>query len=141
VVEATFLSAQGEKRREQERVGAVRWRLICGARDLRTEVLGGQQLTTADGARAKLTARQSLGRWVRQTWSHAKQSSVLRRHLALEEAVCNGVRPHPALRIAVPHPMPGRTWQPRTPAMAAELTDHLGSLEALLAYRVPPPKD
>src|SRR6266567_5965217 len=44
-----------------------------------------------------------------------------------------------ALRIAVPQPTPGRKWQQRTPAMAAELTDHIWGLEELLSYRVPPP--
>jgi len=77
---------------------------------------------------------------VRKTLSHSKQRYVLRRHLALEEAVFNFVRPHQALRIAVPQLTPWRKWQHRTPAMAAELTDHIWSLEELLSYRVPPPK-
>ena len=83
----------------------------------------------------------SIGRLVRQTLSHSKKSSFLRRHLALEDAVFNFVRPHQALRIAIPQPTLGRKWQQRTPAMAAELTDHIWSLEELLSYRVPPPKD
>jgi hypothetical protein len=29
-------------------------------------------------------------------------------------------------------------WQPRTPAMAAGLTDHVWSLREVLMYRVPP---
>jgi hypothetical protein len=119
----------------------VRRRLICGARAIIPEVLGGQQINTASVERDNRTSRQSIGRLVRKTLSHSKKSSFLRRHLALEDAVCNCGRPHQALRIAVPHPTPGRKWQQRTPAMAAELTDHIWSLEALLSYRVPPPKD
>jgi hypothetical protein len=91
--------------------------------------------------RDNLTSRQSIGRLVRKTLSHSKKSYFLRRHLALEDAVFNFVRPHQALRIAVPQPTLGRKWQQRTPAMAAELTDHIWSLEELLSYRVPPPKD
>jgi hypothetical protein len=141
VLDAALLYAQVDKRREQGRVGEVRRRLIFGARDILTEVLGGQQINTAYVERDNLTSRQPNGRLVRTTLSHSKQRYVLRRHLALEEAVFNFVRPHQALRIAVPQPTLGRKWQHRTPAMAAELTDHIWSLEALLSYRVPPPKD
>ncbi|HEY4722773.1 MAG TPA: IS1 family transposase, partial [Anaerolineae bacterium] len=35
----------------------------------------------------------------------------------------------------------GRKWQPRTPAMAAGLTDHVWTLEELLSYRIPPSID
>ena len=130
-----------DKRREQGRVVEVRRRIIFGARDIITKVLDGQQINTAYVERDNLTSRQSIGRLVRKTLSHSKQSSFLQRHLALEDAVFNFVRPHQALRIAVPQPTPWRRWQQRTPAMAAELTDHIWSLEELLSYRVPPPKD
>ena len=129
------------KRREQGHVVEVRRRIIFGAREIITEVLGGQQINTAYVERDNLTSRQSIGRLVRKTLSHSKKSSFLRRHLALEDAVFNVVRPHQALRIAMPQPTLGRKWQQRTPAMAAELTDHIWSLEELLSYRVPPPKD
>ena len=129
-----------DKQREQGRVVEVRRRIILGAREIITEVLGGPQINTAYVERDNLTSRQSNGRLVRQTLSHSKQSSFLRRHLELEDAVFNFVRPHQALRIAVPQPTPGRRWQQRSPAMAAGLTDHIWSLEELLSYRVPPPK-
>jgi hypothetical protein len=141
VLDATLLYTQVDKRREQGRVVEVRRRIIFGARDIITEVLGGQQIHTAYVERDNLTSRQSIGRLVRKTLSHSKKSYFLQRHLALEDAVFNFVRPHQALRIAVPHPTPGRKWQQRTPAMAAELTDHIWSFEELLSYRVPPPKD
>jgi hypothetical protein len=32
-----------------------------------------------------------------------------------------------------------RRWQPRTPAMAAGLTDHVWTTDELLSYRVPAP--
>ena len=141
VLDTTLLYAQVEKRREQGRVVEVRRRIIFGARDIITEVLGGQQINTAYVERDNLTSRQTNGRLVRKTLSHSKKSSFLRCHLDLEDAVFNFVRPHQALRIAVSQPTLGRKWQQRSPAMAAGLTDHLWSLEELLAYRVPPPKD
>jgi hypothetical protein len=140
-LDAALLYAQVDKRREQGRVVEVRRRIIFGAREIITEVLGGQQINTAYVERDNLTSRQTIGLLVRQTLSHSKKSSFLRRHLALEDAVFNFVRPHQALRIAVPQPTLWRKWQQRTPAMAAELTDHIWSLEELLSYRVPPPKD
>ena len=42
------------------------------------------------------------------------------------------------------HPVPtngpgsAKLWQPRTPAMAAELTDHVWTLREVLLFRVPP---
>ena len=118
VVDTALLYAQVDKRRAQGRVVEVRRRIIFGARDLITEVLGGQQINTAYVERDNLTSRQSNGRLVRKTLSHSKKSSFLRRHLELEDAVFNFVRPHQALRIAVPQPTPGangsnepRRWQ------------------------------
>jgi len=47
------------------------------------------------------------------------------------------------LRQELPHSEPTlgtgshRRWQPRTPAMAAGITDHIWSTSELLSYRVP----
>ena len=141
VLDMALLYAQVDKRREQGRVVEVRRRIIFGARDIIAKVLGGHQINTAYVERDNLTSRQTHGRLVRKTLSHSKKSSFRRRHLALEDAVFNFVRPHQALRSAVSQPTLGRTWQQRSPAMAAGLTDHIWSLEELLSYRVPPPKD
>jgi hypothetical protein len=138
VLDAPLLYAQVDKRREQGRVVEVRRRIIFGARDIIAKVLGGHQINTAYVERDNLTSRQSNGRLVRKTLSHSKKSSFLRRHLELEDAVFNFVRPHQALRIAVLQPTRGRKWRQRSPAMAAGLTDHIWSLEELLSYRVPP---
>jgi hypothetical protein len=52
--------------------------------------------------------------------------------------------PHASLRIpfALPEPTHGpgsaKRWQPRTPAMAAGLTDHVWTLREVLLFRVPP---
>src|SRR6267142_1125551 len=93
VVDMALLYAQVDKRREQGRVVEVRRRIIFGARDIITEVLGGQQINTAYVERDNLTSRQTNGRLVRKTLSHSKKSYFLRRHLELEDAVLNFVRP------------------------------------------------
>ena len=68
----------------------------------------------------------------------AKKDYYLQRHLDLEDAVFNFVRPHQALRVILPQPIHARKWQQRTPAMAAGLTDHIWTLEELLSYRILP---
>jgi hypothetical protein len=56
----------------------------------------------------------------------------------------NFVLPHASLRqvLAEPVPTPGsgsaKLWRPRTPAMAAGVTDHVWSLREVLLFRVPP---
>ena len=141
VLNPELLYAQVDKRRKKGRVVEVRRRIIFGSAEVISEVLGNQQINTAYIERNNLTSRQSNGRLVRKTLSHSKKSYYLRRHLELEDAVFNFVRPHQALRTALPSSFHGRKWQPQTPAMAAGLTDHIWTLEELLSYRIPPSRD
>src|SRR4029450_10597640 len=52
--------------------------------------------------------------------------------------------PHTSLRLPLPHPEAtygtgtAKRWQPRTPAMAAGLTEHVWTLREVLLFRVPP---
>jgi len=52
--------------------------------------------------------------------------------------------PHASLRVPLVVPVPtngtgsAKRWQPRTPAMAAGLTDHVWTLREVLLFRVPP---
>ena len=122
----------------------VQRQILFGAQNdliriLRTDGCG-SQINTSYVERDNLTSRHSNGRLVRKTLSHSKKQYYLRRHLDLEEAIYNFVRPHSALRVKLRKPAAyRRRWQPRTPAMAAGLTDHIWSLEELLSYCLPPP--
>jgi len=141
----TLCYAQVDKRREGGRVIEVRRRIIFGSGDGITRILQadgcGSQINTAYVERDNLTSRQSNGRLVRKTLSHSKKEHFLRRHIDLEDAIYNFVRPHSALRVRLSQPGAyGRKWKHRTPAMAAGLTDHIWSLEELLSYRLPPSK-
>jgi hypothetical protein len=138
VVDPGLLYAQVDKQREGGRVVEVRRRIVFGSTAVITEILGEQQINTSYVERDNLTSRQSNGRLVRKTLSHSKKGYYLQRHIALEDAVFNFVRPHLSLRIAGSRPLHGRKWQQRTPAMAAGLTDHIWTLEELLSYRLPP---
>lgn len=138
VVDSELRYAQVDKQREVGRVVEVRRRIVFGSSETIIEILGNQQINTSYIERDNLTSRQSNGRLVRKTLSHSKKDYYLQRHIDLEDAVFNFVRPHQSLRVRLPRPNRGRKWRHRTPAMAAGLTDHIWTLEALLSYRLPP---
>src|SRR5262249_61820 len=68
----------------------------------------------------------------------------VRQQLALYHVYYNFCLPHASLRVPLPQPLPtngtgsAKTWRPRTPAMAAGLTDRGGTLRRGLLVRVPP---
>lgn len=93
--------------------------------------------STACVERTHLTMRLFNGRLVRQTLGFSKDLACYRASAAWEDAVYNWVRPLKTLRQAVTDP-PGRRWQPRTPAMAAGLTNHIWTLKELLTTVVAP---
>jgi len=145
LIDPNLCYAQVDKRRVGGRVVEVRRRIIFGSADDIAHILKvdacGSQINTAYVERDNLTSRQSNGRLVRKTLSHSKKEHFLRRHIALEDAIYNFVRPHSALRVRLPRRGAyGRKWQQRTPAMAAGLTDHIWTLDELLGYRLSPPK-
>ena len=83
-------------------------------------------------------------RLARKTLRFSKQRRMLERSVALEDAYYNFCLSHESLkrRIDPPRPTNGngspKKWAPCTPMMAEGLTDHVWTLEELLAFRVPP---
>jgi IS1 family transposase len=75
-------------------------------------------ISTSYVERQNLTMRMQMRRFTRLTNGFSKKLDSLKAQVALHFAHCNFVRVHQTLRV--------------TPAMAAELTDHLWSLEELL---------
>src|SRR5947207_5609552 len=69
---------------------------------------------------------------VRKTLSFSKELRLLEAASALEDALYNFTRPVKTLRVEVANPIKQERWQPRTPAMAASLTDHIWTVEELL---------
>ena len=61
---------------------------------------------------------------------------MLEASCALEDAVYSLMRPVKTLRIEVNDDR--RKWEPRTPAMAAGLTDHVWTIEELMLTVVVP---
>jgi hypothetical protein len=145
VVDPNLRYAQVDKQREGGRVVEIKRHILFGSEEDVIRIIEtdgcGSQINTSYVERDNLTSRHSNGRLVRKTLSHSKKKSFLQRHIDLEDALYNFVRPHSALKVRrttlAAH---GRQWDNRTPAMVAGLTDHVWSLEELLSYRLPPPR-
>jgi hypothetical protein len=91
---------------------------------------------TAYIERTHLTSRQMNGRLVRKALSFSKEREMLEASCVWEDWVYNLTRPVKTLRIEVDDGR--RRWQPRSPAMAAGLTDHIWTVKELLATVVAP---
>jgi hypothetical protein len=121
------------KERSGGRLLSVRTKVIYGEPEAVVATVGAQ---TAYAERTQLTSRQMNGRLVRKTLSFSKQVAALAAASAWEDGLYNLSRPVKTLRVAVNEA--GRRWQPRSPAMAAGLTDHLWSVKELLTTLVLP---
>jgi hypothetical protein len=88
--------------------------------------------------------RQHVAAVGRRVSTLCKGEDGLRQQLALYHVYYNFCLPHTTLRQPLLQPEPthgmgsAKRWQPRTPAMAAGLTDHVWTLREVLLFRVPP---
>lgn len=141
-------SAQVVKVRENGQVIAVSSKIVFGDPEtvttLLTESPVSKTINTRFVERDNLTQRQSNRRLTRRTNGFSKDLTWFEKQLWLSLAYFHLVLPHASLRqeLAPPEPTRGsgspRRWQPRTPAMAAGITDHIWTTTELLSYRVPP---
>jgi len=73
-----------------------------------------------------------------------KGEAGLHQQLVLYQVYYNFCLPHASLRLPLLQSEltnghgSAKRWQPQTPAMAAELTDHVWTLREVLLFRVPP---
>jgi len=114
------------KHREGGRVVEVKVDVIYG--DETTLDLVGAHTSYVE--RTNLTSRQMNGRLVRKTLSFSKELEMLKASSVWEDAVYNLTREVKTLRVEVEEEK--RRFEPRTPAMAAGLTDHIWSIKELL---------
>jgi hypothetical protein len=102
------------------------------------------RINTAFIERVNLSIRQPVAAVGRRVMTLGKGEDGLRQQLALYQTYYNFCLPHASWRqpLAQPEPTNGsgsaKRWQPRTPAMAAGLTDRVWTLREMLRFRVPP---
>lgn len=80
--------------------------------------------------RTNLTSRHMNGRLVRKTLGFSKQVAMLRAASVWEDVVYNLARQVKTLRVEVNDG--ARCWQPRSPMMAAGITEHIWSIREIL---------
>jgi hypothetical protein len=119
------------KQREKGRVIGTETRVIYGDEQLTPRLLGEH---TAYVERTNLTTRHMNGRLVRKTLGFSKKRATLKAACIWEDVVYNFARQVKTLRVEVNDGH--RRWLPRSPAMAAGITDHIWTIEELLT-RVP----
>ena len=141
-----LLYAQVVKTVRRRRLVRVSHRVVFGTLEAVQQVLAacGWQIQTAFVERLNLTIRQHVAAIGRRVSTLCKDEEGLNQQLALYHGYYNFCLPHASLRHPLLQPEPthgtgsAKRWQPRTPAMAAGLTDHVWSLKEILLFRVPP---
>ena len=130
----------------RRRLVDVTHRVVFGSLEAVNQILAplGWQINTAFVERINLSIRQHVAAVGRRVTTLCKGEDGLRQQLGLYQVYYNFCLPHASLRhpLLQPEPTPGmgsaKRWQPRTPAMAAGLTDHVWTLREVLLFRVPP---
>ena len=141
-----LLYAQGIKTVRRRRLVRVRHRVAFGTLEAVQQVLAacGWQINTAFIERLNLSIRQHVAAVGRRVTTLCKGEAGLRQQVALYHVYYNFCLPHASVRqpLIQSEPTLGsgsvKRWQPRTPAMAAGLTDHVWTLREVLLFRVPP---
>lgn len=136
LVEWSLLIGQVVKRKEKGRVVGVLQRMVQGSFEQARRLLCSEQINTAYIERLNATFRARLSALVRRGRGLARGMQTLHAGMYLVGTVYNLCTFHKSLRQEPPEGR--RKWFPRTPAMAAGLTDHCWSVQELMAYRLPP---
>jgi len=141
-----LLYAQVVKTVRRRRLVDVKHRVVFGTLAAVEQVLAplGWQINTAFVERLNLTIRQHVAAVGRRVSTLCKGEDGVRQQLSLYHVYYNFCLPHASLRQPLPQSEPthgsgsAKRWQPRTPAMAAGLTDQVWTLREVLLFRVPP---
>jgi len=141
-----LLYAQVIKTVRRRRLVRVSHRVVFGTLEAVQQVLAacGWQINTAFIERVNLSIRQHVAAVGRRVTTLCKGEVGMRQQLVLYHVYYNFCLPHASLRVPLAASIPtngtgsATQWQPRTPAMAAGLTDHVWTLREVLLFRVPP---
>lgn len=100
---------------------------------------GKGMINTAYIERLNATFRQRLACLFRRTRHLARHPMTLHTSMYILGCVYNFCDFHKSLRLRLSVGRNGSRWVQRTPALAAQLTDHCWSLEELFITKIPPP--
>jgi len=123
-----------KQRDDHGHLEGITLRAIWGPLDELIDLLG---KSTAYVERSNLTTRLFNGRLTRKTLAFSKNLEAHRAAVVWEDAYYNFVRPHKSLREVAPEGSSAK-WMPHTPAMVADLTDHIWTVKELLMTVVLP---
>ena len=120
--------------------------MVFGTKAAVEQVLAacGWQINTACVARLNLRLRQRVAAMGRRSATPCKGEDGVRQQRVLFQVSHNFVLSHASLRQALAASIPTngsgspQRWQPCTPAMAADFTEHVWSVREVLLFRVPP---
>lgn len=120
-------------------------RIVQGAKDMVERLItttqnGNGVINTAFIERLNATFRQRLNNLVRRTRTLAHRSETLVAGMYLVGCFYNFCDYHHSLRLKLSVGSFGHHWVQRTPAIAAQLTDHPWTPAELFAFQVPPPR-
>jgi IS1 family transposase len=122
------------KKKRKGRVVEITSRILLGAERFATL---GLTISTTLLERLNLTFRQALAPLVRKTLSFSKERTHLEQQTHFFHGFYNFARPHMSLREQLTDTAPRfeQKWRPRTPAMAAGITDHVWTFKELLTAK------
>ena len=116
------------KQRQNGRVVGTRLRVVYGDRAEVLKLLG---QSTSYVERTHLTMRHFNSRLTRKGLGYSKIVDMHRAAATWGDIIYNLIRPLKTLRLELTND-PTRRWLPRTPAIAADLTDHIWTVKELL---------
>ena len=135
-----------KKRRVRRKLVGVSTQVVFGTAEAvgsKLQALG-YKINTAFIERVNRTLRAHVPGLGRREEGLAKTEPGLRRRGVLFMGYYNLCLPHASLREALPQPVPTKgngspkKWRSRTPAMAAQVTNHVWTMKEFLLFRVPP---
>jgi hypothetical protein len=136
--------AQVVKQYVRKRVVGIDRRLVQGTmaqvEALLRHTQGKGTTNTAYIERLNATFRSRLAALVRRGRALVRQTTTLHQATYLVRLVYNFCAYHQSLRVAIHLPANRCQWVPRTPAIAAGITDHLWTVDELLSFQVPLPR-
>ena len=133
VIDEDLDYATVHKTREKRRIVKVETKVVFGSSERikkRLEELPGNTINTSYIERSNLNWRIWDAHLTRKSLMFAKSFRWLKAKFAICVGFYNFIRPHETLSRGA-----DRVFRPRTPAMAAGVTDHQWTIKALLSYK------